>query len=347
LEGESTCFGRMNLEIVLDGSGSIDPADFEKAKQFVAELVSTFSLASTRIGMTVFSDAVTTIFPLNNVLTAQEMDDRIRNAVQPQSTTATHLAIDDAVRELQNSNLLGTTAPKVILVLTDGHSNNNADTVVSAGKAKAAGIATFAVGIGSNVDRNELIQIAGDDENRVISTSNFDALLELTFTINSETCKVPQTPQFGQTVKDVVGVLEKRFFKYPVPSNGLTVTLTTQTGRSRGFYSYNFPTPSSAINDGIVDGKTFIPPPPSTRAANNGGGVFITVQGIQINTNYTLNAVQGNTLATATSEFIRDGPVLPMKPCGGYSAVDCNAACIARPRKWARGTCVAYVCSCH
>jgi hypothetical protein len=63
LERESTCFGRMNLEIVLDGSGSIGTEDFEKAKEFVADLVSSFSLASTRIGVIVYSSRLTALFP--------------------------------------------------------------------------------------------------------------------------------------------------------------------------------------------------------------------------------------------------------------------------------------------
>jgi hypothetical protein len=346
LESETTCFGRMNLEIVLDGSGSIGQQDYDKAKEFVAELVSTFSLASTRIGLTVYSSSTTEVFPLNNVLTSAEMDARIRSAPYPGMSTRTDLGIDDAVVQLQNSNLLGTTAPKIILVLTDGHSDDNSLTVASAANAETAGIATFAVGIGSNVDINELIAIAGNNPARVLSAGDFDSLIELIFTINSQTCKVPQTPSFGQVVKDAVAVKEKRFYKYAIPSTGLTVTLQDTTGRSRGFYSYNFPTPSSAVNDGIVDGRTFIPPNPQPNARNS-GGVFVAVQGIQINTNYTINAVQGNTVATATSEFIRNGPVLPMRPCGGYTANECQTACAARQRKWAHGTCVAYVCSCH
>jgi secreted protein with Ig-like and vWFA domain len=167
------------------------------------------------------------------------MDARIRSAAYPRQTTRTDLAIDLAVQDLANTNLLGTTAPRLILVLTDGYSDIPSNTLSSSTNANSNGIITFAVGIGSSVNINELLSIA-EKPNRLITTTDFDSLLELTFTINSQTCKVPQTPAFGQTVKDVVGVKEKRFFQYPVPSEGLTVILTDTTGRSRGFYSCRF-----------------------------------------------------------------------------------------------------------
>ena len=65
----------------------------------------------------------------------------------------------------------------VIIILTDGQSTNTTHTVQEARAAREQGIYVFAVGIGPQVDVDELMDMASDpDENFVFHVDNFGGL---------------------------------------------------------------------------------------------------------------------------------------------------------------------------
>ena len=97
------CKGRMNLAIVMDGSGSIGGPDFEFARTSVINLINTFAEDYFDIGFVVFSDNSQIIFPLKSRLTRDEMKEKIRKSPYPGSGTSTNLGIDDGIRILNNA----------------------------------------------------------------------------------------------------------------------------------------------------------------------------------------------------------------------------------------------------
>ena len=61
MEKRNKCHGRMNLAIVMDGSGSIGDSNFNLARKFVVDLISTFSENNVNLGYVIFSSAAQVI----------------------------------------------------------------------------------------------------------------------------------------------------------------------------------------------------------------------------------------------------------------------------------------------
>jgi hypothetical protein len=123
LESTNECSGLMDLVVVLDGSGSIGNADFQLAKQFVANLTETFALDKVRIAFLVFSAITTVIFPLDNNLNHAQMKSMILNAAYPSASTQTNAAILEAIIFFQSAvKRAGVT--QLMTVYKDGGSEN-------------------------------------------------------------------------------------------------------------------------------------------------------------------------------------------------------------------------------
>lgn len=181
------CYNTNDLVIVLDASGSIGSGNYETAKQFVDKLAAAYNIeSSSRVGVITFSNTVTTVVPLTNTLTRSAMSAAITGAGYEASITNTHLGIDEAILEFTNS-------PRPVtlnmVVLTDGASTNNAATLISASNAAAAGIRSFAVGIGGSTNSAELLAIADGNTDRVFNANDFDNLIDLLNPLSLAICK--------------------------------------------------------------------------------------------------------------------------------------------------------------
>ncbi|OXA51076.1 Pancreatic lipase-related protein 2 [Folsomia candida] len=244
--------GRYDMILVLDGSGSIGPADFERARTAVAELLGPFAETQVRVGLITFSTAVTTNFQLDNRYTENEMRNAIRSIPYPGGGTNTHLGINEAIN-MFDRHVLDPKVPSVSIVLTDGQSSSPASTVTASAAAKARGIYTFAVGIGSGIRQAELEIIAGDNPRHVFSLGSFDALQEIPLWLNIETQTIAIVRPDNDNFSDAVKSEERRYFKYPLPTEGLTVEVFNSLGETATYFAYEFDAPSSAINNGKIE----------------------------------------------------------------------------------------------
>ncbi|XP_037050167.1 collagen alpha-5(VI) chain-like [Bradysia coprophila] len=180
------CYQINDLAIVLDSSGSIGSANFEKAKQFVERLANAFvQYDPSRLSFITYSDRATVRIDLTNNLTPAAISSSILATPWEAGNTATDLAINLATSQL-TSNLRG--VPMNMVVLTDGASTYPALTVTAAQAAISAGIRTFSVGITQGVNLQELLVIAGNDANRVFTTDNFDLLINLLAPLSLKVC---------------------------------------------------------------------------------------------------------------------------------------------------------------
>ena len=76
----------------------------------------------------------------------------------------------------------------ILIVVTDGRSNNKPSTLQEAAELHKTNINVFAVGVGSNLDHSELEAIASKPQN-VFTVSNFDALDSLQATLKKTACE--------------------------------------------------------------------------------------------------------------------------------------------------------------
>lgn len=183
------CFQRKDLVIVLDGSGSIGPTQFETAKYFVAKLAQAFTVYDpTRISLIVYSSIYNTqvVIPLNNYLTPGQIDTTILQAIYPGASTATNYGIDLAVQQFDANKLPN--VPQVMVVLTDGYSDNFLSTKNSSEIVAAKGITSFAVGIGG-YNLNELNVIANYANDRVFTLDNFYNLITILAPLGKRICE--------------------------------------------------------------------------------------------------------------------------------------------------------------
>jgi len=85
------------MVFVLDSSGSIGTANFEKVKRFVQDVINAFDIGfnKTRVGVIQYSDWVQNIFDLNTHSNKADMLAAVGQIQYMGYTTATHLALDE------------------------------------------------------------------------------------------------------------------------------------------------------------------------------------------------------------------------------------------------------------
>ncbi|XP_043570155.1 integrin alpha-E-like isoform X1 [Chiloscyllium plagiosum] len=179
-------FPGTEIAIVLDGSGSIEEPDFQKAKDFIINIAKNIwkRCLECEFALVQFGMEIKTIFDLND---SQEISSGIfsivRNMLQLGQTTKTASAIqhvlDNIFNETRGSNR---NAKRFIIVVTDGEifrDDRNLTDVINSDKM--VNITRIAVGVGPAFKKeaafNELKLIASDpDETHLFQVDNYSAL---------------------------------------------------------------------------------------------------------------------------------------------------------------------------
>ena len=170
---------RLDLVFIIDSSASIGSSNFNSLKQAIENIITplTISRTGTRVAVVQFSTDVSLLFNLNAHNEKNSLLEAIRNIRYTGGFTNTA----EALRLLRTSTLdqlLGVRPVEgipVAILITDGQSNNPAETRQQAlALRNETEFEVFAVGVGNDVRRRELINIAGDPE-FVIQIENFNA----------------------------------------------------------------------------------------------------------------------------------------------------------------------------
>uniref|UniRef100_A0A8C2UHI5 Matrilin 4 n=1 Tax=Coturnix japonica TaxID=93934 RepID=A0A8C2UHI5_COTJA len=157
--------GHVDLVMVIDGSKSVRPQNFELVKQFVNRIVDLLEVSpdGTRVGLVQYSSRVRTEFPLNKYHSAEDIKAAVMRMEYMEKGTMTGLALKHMVEhsfsELEGARPLSHNVPRIGLVFTDGRSQD--DISEWAQRAKESGIVMFAVGVGKAVEE-ELRAIASE-----------------------------------------------------------------------------------------------------------------------------------------------------------------------------------------
>jgi hypothetical protein len=301
-----------DIVTVVDSSGSIGEADFEKAKQFLASLVDLLLTASpnnTRIGMVVYGNDATDIFDLNNNLTRSDLNSTILSMRYLAEDTNTPAGLNKAVGMFNNATTRPG-VPHILICLTDGN-HNRGNLTLAIKEVREANITSLAVGIGTDISDIELLRIALDEPSGVFLVKDFSALYDFVYRMSEGTCDTAQSPEVGEDVTDDLVQLEYRFYVFTIPAgSGLTIRIEIGLGGVNGWYSRSEPNPSSAINDGeIRDGWLYVPHLGGNGKHAGGGDevVFVSVQGTQDSNEYTISTVEGNQVSSTTVPTVQIG----------------------------------------
>ncbi|XP_043846544.1 integrin alpha-E [Dromiciops gliroides] len=173
------------IAIVLDGSGSIDPPDFQKAKCFIYNMMRTFyeKCFECRFAVVQYGDVIQTEFDLQDGRDANASLQKVLNINQVGNVTKTASAIQHVLDSIFTpSRGSREKAAKVIVVLTDGdifQDPLDLSTVIHSPQME--GIERFAIGVGGIFNKTkanqELHLIASDpDETHAFKVTDYSAL---------------------------------------------------------------------------------------------------------------------------------------------------------------------------
>uniref|UniRef100_A0A8B9EP54 Matrilin 4 n=1 Tax=Anser cygnoides TaxID=8845 RepID=A0A8B9EP54_ANSCY len=204
--------GHVDLVMVIDGSKSVRPQNFELVKQFVNRIVDLLEVSpqGTRVGLVQYSSRVRTEFPLNKYHSADEIKAAVMKVEYMEKGTMTGLALKHMVEhsfsELEGARPLSHNVPRIGLVFTDGRSQD--DISEWARRAKESGIVMFAVGVGKAVEE-ELRAIASEPVEQHFSYSvDFTTMTHLVENFNP--CECEALVQFQTNTVAILQSLTER-----------------------------------------------------------------------------------------------------------------------------------------
>ena len=185
----------IDIYFVLDESGSVGSFNYQLMKQFVYDTVNEFDIGpdDTQVGVISYSSSARVQFYLNNYHDKATLLAAINALPFYGGGTNTAAAIDllytDGFTSTNGARSQSQAIPRVAVVITASQSANHTATARSAENAQNEGIILFSVGVGNNVNTNELEDIASDPSYVSIltgfDTSQFNALQT---TIVNEAC---------------------------------------------------------------------------------------------------------------------------------------------------------------
>ena len=193
------CENLVDVGFIVDSSGSLR-REYAKEKDFVKSLASSFDLSAngSRAGVITFSWHAEHSIKLNDHRDLDTFLSAVDSLPLFGHTTRIDKALKMAKSDMFSAENGGrTNVPKLIILLTDGSQTKDADAVdpgMIAGELRKAGIKLIVIGIGKNVDSNELSHMAGDVSN-VYQASNFDQLISSSFIdrISKSSCEQSKT----------------------------------------------------------------------------------------------------------------------------------------------------------
>lgn len=166
------CNTSLDLAFLLDDSSSIPDQDWTRLLNFVKSVIDSLAIGqnSVRVAIVRYSTTADVVFPLTRFYTANAMKNAIDNIAF--NGGSTNLA--DALRIVLSDVYQVSPRPfaqKSVVLITDGRSNRQEESVIQANYVKSAGIKIVAVGVvpsGVSVGFGELQEIASVPEEVVI-----------------------------------------------------------------------------------------------------------------------------------------------------------------------------------
>ncbi len=162
-----------DLVFLIDGSESIKDPSWTTLKQTMIGIVKELDIAQDkwRVGVAQFSDKFLDEFHLNNYNSFAEVEKAINDTEQRKQGTGTW----DALKNIryyftrENGSRIDEGVAQNLLLITDGYANDPKD-LNALSYLKNKKIAITVIGVGSDIKKTELLEIAGSPERVLIET---------------------------------------------------------------------------------------------------------------------------------------------------------------------------------
>nr|XP_034985428.1 collagen alpha-6(VI) chain [Zootoca vivipara] len=189
---------RLDIVFVIDGSGSIDPKEYDIMKDFMIALVKKSDVSQDRVqfGAVKYSAEPETFFFLNTYSTKSEIIEAIQNDKPIGTTTYTAKALrhSEGLFSEEHGSRKRRSVPQVLIVITDGDSHDAAELDEVSRKLRAHGIVIYAIGI-ERAKPGELLTMAGS-EDKYFYVNSFEGLKHLYPKLSDNICSVSK-PECG------------------------------------------------------------------------------------------------------------------------------------------------------
>ncbi|KAK3703105.1 hypothetical protein QZH41_003014 [Actinostola sp. cb2023] len=187
---KTTCKSKIDLVFLIDGSASIEmygTGTFQSCLNFIKTVINAFDVSrdGTRVGAISFSTNSTLDFDFDKYNDKQDLDSAIDKIDNAGLTTFTGKGLKFALEKVFNSARNG--VPKVLVLMTDGRSND--DVIKPSQLLKNSGVQIVTLGLGTNYDIDQLKAIATKPVTGHVITVDFPQLTDATTTLQDYICK--------------------------------------------------------------------------------------------------------------------------------------------------------------
>lgn len=182
-----------DLLFLIDSSGSIDPKDYLKMKDFMKSVISKSVIGENKVhvGVMQFSTIQQLAFPLNRYYSKEDITKAINVMQQTGGGTLTGAAITDVSQYFDAAGGGRPGMSQRLVVITDGEAQDLVKDPAEALRAK--GVVIYAIGV-VNANTTQLLEISGSRD-RMYAERDFDALKDLESEVANELCE----PERGKT----------------------------------------------------------------------------------------------------------------------------------------------------
>uniref|UniRef100_G3NY70 VWFA domain-containing protein n=1 Tax=Gasterosteus aculeatus TaxID=69293 RepID=G3NY70_GASAC len=240
-----------DVAFLLDGSGSVHASDFETMKTFVKDLVRSLP-ADTKFAIVQFSSSPEIHYYFNDNLISGtgSWERKIDGIIQQEQLTYTAKAIRSVVNDVFTPTKGSRpNVNKVLIVITDGESNDRDDLSSAASLADNKKIVRFAIGVGNAFNneqaKKELDTIASTKEN-VFQVKNFNALDKIRQTLQAKLFSIEGSKTSGESLK--LEMAQEGFSAVYVPE-GIQMAIVGANEWKGGFLQYS----SSGLKTGSYE----------------------------------------------------------------------------------------------
>jgi len=254
------CQNEMYISVLMDESGSISQGDFRKEIAFVSDLISKQHAAENQkvfISLVTFSNSARVHCDFTN--NRSTLQSALNSISQLSGGTNTGEAIFTArslflkTDSYINSNL----DARIIIVITDGQSNDRAYTLQQAETSRKSGIQIISVGVGESLNLSELNDMSGGNKNVMLidDFSSLSASLEnLSAGVCTQTSPIESNKTFSSSLENLNSPIYMQIEKSKSSNQRFTVedkALNSTLGDSKLIIcaSYNDPYPNEISNE--------------------------------------------------------------------------------------------------
>ncbi|RNA15112.1 collagen alpha-1(XII) chain-like [Brachionus plicatilis] len=252
------CTSSFDMVVLMDSSGSIGSPNFKKEKEFVLALLDKIKIGEndTRVSIINYNANIYNVVTFNSTQTKEYITNSVNNIPYNGGGTYTFDALkranDVILQEKNGMRSTKTGIPKVVIVITDGASQNRNRTLFEAQQIKERGFNVLSVGVG-NIDRIELIGIASTPADQYF-VDDFDKIKLILSGLTRTTCQQPATVELENDITSKIEKNAYKYFKYSIDQalnntnaslDSFSIELSIFDGDANLFYSFEEENPKS------------------------------------------------------------------------------------------------------